>query len=227
MPDADALPFAIACEPPFLIARLPGVCETLGWTMTHPGFSRASTVAWLEVRNADLTPDLDPHALLRDKLDAKGLGDAVGFMTSRHIEKHHVAQWRADDVVAACLATVGLSNGESVGVRRRAGAHVGTINTLVHVSRPLTPGGFIEAITIIAEARTAALLDTSDLRPGPRMTGTGTDCIVLAAPVGDKREAWAGLHTAVGEAIGGAVYRAIREGAEVWSAEMAHTLAPA
>jgi adenosylcobinamide amidohydrolase len=46
--------------------------------------------------------------------------------------------------------------------------------------------------------------------PTGRATGTGTDCIVVAAPTGT--EPFAGLHTEVGEAIGAAVYTAVAGG---------------
>jgi len=211
----------IVCEQPWLIVHLPAPCMTLGWSLARPGFAETSTIAWLEVRNADLTPDVDPLALLRAKLAARGLDDAVAFMTARDVRRHHVARRRVDEVSAECVATVGLANGESVGSRRVFEALPSTINTLVHVSQSMTQAAFIEALSIVAQARTAAILDTAHLRAGPRITGTGTDCIVVAAPLGPDPLACAGLHTAVGEAIGGAVYDAVRAGAEEWSAEQA------
>lgn len=217
---ASTGPLTIECDPPFLVVRLPARCMTLGWSLARPGFAEASTIAWLEVRNADLTPDVDPLALLRRKLETRGIGDAVAFMTSRDIRRHHVAQRSVEGVVARCIATVGLANGEAVGARRLVDAFPGTINALVHISRPLSQGAFVEAVSIAAQARTAAILDTTHLRDGPRITGTGTDCIVVAAPLGRDEEHCAGLHTAIGEAIGGAVYDAVRAGAECWSADM-------
>mgnify|MGYP000981835674 CR=1 FL=1 len=216
---ASAGPLTIECEPPFLIVRLPTTCLTLGWSLSRPGFAETSTVAWLEVRNADLTPDVDPLALLHRKLGERRLESAVAFMTSRDIRRHHLARAEVDGLAASCLATVGLANGEAVGMRRKVAAFPGTINTLVHVSCPLSAAAYVETISIVAQARTAAILDTSHLREGPRITGTGTDCIVVAAPIGSDPLACAGLHTAVGEAIGGAVYDAVRAGAEEWSAE--------
>lgn len=209
----------IECQKPWLIARLPTRCMTLGWSLAKPGFVETSVVAWLEVRNADLTTDVDPLALLRRKLAEGGLEDSVAFMTARDVRRHHLARRRVEDVEAFCLATVGLANGEAVGSRRVFEGLPSTINTLVHVSRPLTDAAFIEALSIVAQARTAAVLETAHLRTGPRITGTGTDCIVVAAPLGDGPLDCAGLHTAVGEAIGGATYDAVREGSEAWSAE--------
>ena len=56
------------------------------------------------------------------------------------------------------------------------------------------------------------------------VTGTGTDCIVVACPCDGTPVAWAGLHTALGEAIGAAVYEAVRAGAEQWQREFAGRL---
>jgi adenosylcobinamide amidohydrolase len=219
------LPFTLACEPPFLIVEFDTIQNTLGWSVARPGFAPTRRIAWLEVRNQDLARDVDPLALLRENLHARGFDEAVAFMTSRDIRRFHVAQSRAGDATATCVATVGLSNGEQVGKRRRRAAEaVGTINTFVHVSKPLTVGAFVESISIAAEARTAAILATADLRTDRSITGTGTDCIVIAAPEGGNPERYAGLHTELGEAIGAAAYAAVEEGAKTWSRDVAAEL---
>jgi adenosylcobinamide amidohydrolase len=214
-----APPFVIQCTPPILIARLPSLHRTLGWSLLHPGFAMTRDVVWVEVRNRDLGPGADPAVLLQRKLVEAGLPDALAFMTSRDVTRWRFSEARVEDIEAACLTTVGLSNRERVGSRRSAQAAAGTINTLVRVSRSLADGALVEAISIVAEARTAAILETRQREDGSAITGTGTDCIVVAAPCEGEPARWAGLHTAVGEAIGAAVYRATREGAEEWDAE--------
>ena len=72
----------VECDQPYLIVRLPTECRTLGWSLSRPGFVNTSIVAWLEVRNADLTPDVDPLKLLEVRMARRGLHDAVAFMTS-------------------------------------------------------------------------------------------------------------------------------------------------
>jgi adenosylcobinamide amidohydrolase len=211
--------FVVSCAPPFLTARFSGPRRTLSWSLTHPGFASAREVVWLEVRNADLAGGVDPVALLRSGLAEIGLPEALGFMTSRDIRNYHLRRRVADDVTGDCLTTVGLSNGERVGARRRARLHFGTINTLVHVSHRLTDGALVEAVAIAAQARTAAILEAKPRCVEPGITGTGTDCIVVCCPETGEAEPWSGLHTAVGEAIGGAVYEATREGVEVWDRE--------
>lgn len=213
-------PFELNCAPPLLVIRFEAPQKILGWSLTKPGFAATREIVWFEVRDGDLPLHIDPVAFLKQKLSASGFDDAAAFMTSRDIRRHHVAQSRVGAVIATCVATVGLSNGERVGARRRPGpATIGTINMLVHVSRPLSADAFVEAISIATQARTAAILETSELREGPPVTGTGTDCIIVAAPHGDAQEHCAGLHTDLGQAIGAAAYNAIYEGAVTWSAD--------
>lgn len=223
MSDAAFTAFAVDCAPPFLTARFAEPQRTLGWSLLHPGLAIVTDVVWVEVRNNDLGPSVDPHAFLKTRLARSGLPNALAFMTSRDIRRHHFCRRRAGAVEAACLTTIGLSNGERVGFRRAHGLHAGTINTLVHVSVPLTDGAMVEAISIVAQARTAAILESRDVERGTAITGTGTDCIVVASPCRGGPVAWAGLHTDVGEAIGGAAYDATRAGAEQWDRELEHS----
>lgn len=211
--------FRFECAPPFLVARFPEPQRTLGWTLLQPGFVEVCEVVWVEVKDADLTPDVDPCAFLRGRLAGRGFGDALAFMTSRDIRRHHFHRVSVAGITAACLTTVGLSNAVRIGTCRPVRAKAGTINTLVHVSSPLTDGAFIEALSIATEARTTAIIETRLPGSGPPATGTGTDCIVVAAPVSGDVLSAAGLHTALGEAVGAAVYGATRAGAEEWNAE--------
>lgn len=220
--------FTVTSRPPFLTVGFAAPQRTLGWSLLHPGFAEVSDVVWVEVRNADLGLATDAHAFLQRRLAEAGRPGALGLMTSRDIRKFQLVQRTVDGVTASCLATVGLSNAERIGHRRGARPHFGTINTLVHVDTPLADAALIEAVSIVAEARTAAVLEARPIAAGAGVTGTGTDCIVVAcpcaAPGGLPPAAWAGLHTAIGEAIGGAVYDAVRAGAEDWQREFAGKL---
>ena len=224
------MPFTLDCAPPFLTLRFAEPQRTLGWSLLHPGFAVARDVVWVEVRNRDLGPSVDPLAFLAARRAEAGLPDALAFMTSRDISRHHRAERTVEGIVATCVTTVGLANAERVGARKLRAPHAGTINTLVHVSVPLTDGALVEALSIVAEARTAAIVDWGRADPGAAVTGTGTDCIVVASPQSGPpqsgpQQAYAGLHTAVGEAIGGAVYEATLEGAGQWQQDFAAFIA--
>ncbi len=212
----QSLPFELSQRPRILLATFREPQQMLSWSLTKPGFQVASQVAWIEIRNADLPADQDAEEIIASRIAAAKLRDAVTLITSRDISRHHVAQVSVEDTVATCVSTVGLANGERVGQRfAPPTTPLGTINTLVHASEPLSSAALVEAITIVAQARTTAILDSRISRSGVPITGTGTDCIVVSAPIGGSMR-FTGLHTAIGEAIGAAVYRAMRDGIATW-----------
>ncbi len=211
------LPFKIECHRPFLIATFPQPNSMLSWAIIRPGYQTASRVVWMEVQNKDLPEHLDATQLIETRLEAADLSNAVGLITSRDICQHHIAQTTIEDVVATCLTTIGLSNGERVGMRSTTPVPLpGTINTLVHVSLPLTQSALLETMSVITQARTTAIIDSGVRRDGVAITGTGTDCVVVAAPIGETSHRYAGLHTAIGEAVGNCTYRAIADGIQTW-----------
>ncbi|MHB0953195.1 MAG: adenosylcobinamide amidohydrolase [Allorhizobium sp.] len=211
----------ILCVDMTLAVRFAAEQAVLSWSLTRPGFVRADTIAWLEVSETDLPIGVDPAALLSDRLTAAGYGDAVQLMTSRDVKKHHQAVRQSGEATAFCLATVGLANAGRVGADTPHSGRVGTINLVAHVDQPLDKAGLIEALSIATEARTAAVIDLGWTRDGLVVTGTGTDCLAVACPVANRRQTYAGLHTDVGRAIGGAVYDAVLAGGREWVDEKA------
>jgi adenosylcobinamide amidohydrolase len=208
--------FDIECRTPWLLARFTNRQRMLSWSLNRPGMVEADTVAWLEVRDADLPLGVDPLEMLERRLGEQGLDAAVGLMTAREIALHHPATAIGEDVRVDALVTLGLTNGALLDETGRltdytAVAPVGTINMLVAVSHPLSEAAMLEAMSVATMARTAALL--SD---GGRIVGTGTDCIVVACPEGVGGETFAGLHTVVGTRITEAVFQAVREARRTW-----------
>lgn len=205
---------SIVCQPPLLVARFAAPQRFLSWSLNRPGYQIADTVVWLEVRNADLPLGRDAKELLVSKISDAGM-DAIGLLTSHPVSQHHVRNSEIEGVRATCLATVGVSNAERVGSRRQlADSIYGTINILAHVSEPLSDAALVEAVSVIAQARTAAMLDAALLVDSGFATGTGTDCIVVGSPVSERQAQFSGLHTAIGEALGAAVYDAVHAGTE-------------
>jgi adenosylcobinamide amidohydrolase len=211
--------FSIHCAPPFLIAAFPLPQNVLSWSLTKPGFVAAAKVAWLQVNDADLPLDVDPAAMLTARMEENGCGDAVPMMTSRDVSRYEVKTAGSGSVTASCLATVGLSNAARIGSDPDDHAGAGTINLLAHVDRRLSVAGMLEALTIATEARTAAVMELGLDRGDGIVTGTGTDCIAIAAPLGEPEENFAGLHTHIGAAIGRCVYEAVAAGGGAWMAE--------
>lgn len=189
--------------------------RVLSWAINRPGLVHARRILWREVRNADLPRDLDVYDWLGGVLAERQALDAVCFLTSRDVTAVTQAQARVGAVTAQAVATVGLSNAERVGTRfPRDPSAWGTINVAVRLSTGLTDTGLLEAVSIATQARTAAVMDIGLELPTGRATGTGTDCIAVAAPEG--ADAYAGLHTETGHALGKAVYDAVLQGARDW-----------
>lgn len=231
--------FTITAGERILLARFSAPQAMVSWSLTRPGFTTATRVAWVQVNDADLPPDVDPIALVNTRLAAHDLagpdlaghdlGDAVALMTSRDVRKHHVARARSGAATARCLATVGLANACSLKAAPEPAASqtaapgntacLGTINLLAHVDRPLSQAGLLEALSIASSARTAAVLACGRRVEGAPAIATGTDCIVVACPIERDPQPFAGLHTDAGRALARATHDAVLAGAVQWMDE--------
>lgn len=200
---------------PWLEADLGRLRRVLSFAPYRPGFVTARRILWREVRDADLTADLDVDYWLAAEIAAGDWQDCVAMLTSRQLS----CVTGAASGSVTCAATVGLGNAERVGHRQARGAGYGTINLAVLIDEGLSDAAMIEALSIVAEARTAAVIDAGLVLPEGPATGTGTDCIALAADPGEMRHV--GLHTQQGEWLGRAVYDAVRQGARDWLREQA------
>ena len=210
---------------PFLIADLGTPHRVVSFAPWRPGFQMADQIVWREVRNADLTPDFDAESWYAAELAREGHAGAVGLLTSRDIGRHCLRHAEVEGLRVSCLATVGLGNAERIGTRLgRVLVDWGTINLAVKIEAALTDAALLEAFSLATEARTAAVLSVGLQTPKGLATGTGTDCIAVAVEPGAV--AYAGKHTALGEAVGQAVFEAVRFGADNWMAENAGRLPP-
>lgn len=206
-----------------LRVRLGAPHEVLSSAIVNGGRRSAAEVVWLEVRDEELRPPADATRLARDRLAALGAPGAVGLLTSRAVARHVVVERAAGGVAARCVATVGLGNALRAGDPPGPAARVGTINLLCQLSAPLSEEALVEAVAVAAQARTLAVLEAgvASRRSGLPATGTGTDCLVIAAPAGRDPHPYAGLHTALGHVLGAAVHAAVARGAAEWLAEQA------
>ncbi|MEM6671569.1 MAG: adenosylcobinamide amidohydrolase [Planctomycetota bacterium] len=207
---------------------LPGEHRTLSWATHGGGFTTARRVSWRQVTDADLPPEVDPRRFIEADLRRRTVQSDVVLLTSRRISARERIDVDVGDVRATALATVGLSNAVRTGYVDRDSAPSirnpqsswGTINVLCCVDRSLSDAAMIEAVSIAAEARTLAILERGLAVDGGDATGTGTDCIVVAAPMdpllGDP---YAGKHTTIGTAIGASVHAAVSRGADRWLEE--------
>jgi adenosylcobinamide amidohydrolase len=203
---------------PWLVVRFHAPHAVASWAIVGGGLGTAKAVVWRQVSEGDLRPPVDAASWLRARMHREGLAGAVGLLTSRDLDAWVEAVHDEDGARVRCVATVGLGNALRAGDPPGPSARIGTINTLAQVGMPLSPNALLEALAVAAEAKTAAVLESGALsrRTGLAATGTGTDCIVVAAPITPGAVPYAGKHTAVGSAIGAAVFDAVRRGAGAW-----------
>jgi adenosylcobinamide amidohydrolase len=193
----------------------------LSWAAVNGGRVQTGTVAWYY-----LSPEEQPHAgelggYLRLKLDEAHLHGAIGMLTTRKRYGHTEASAEWNQIRAWTLATVGLRNAVRVGDEPSAGPAAATVNLLCQVSLPLTDTAMLEAVSIAAEARTAAILEATvpSVLSGKAATGTPSDCIVIACPPNGLEDPRAGKGTDVGHVIGRTVYDAVTRGVREWNIE--------
>jgi len=205
----------VTLDRPWLRAHLSRPMRVLSWAPYGAGWRETGLVLWREVRDRDLGPEVDALRWLAARLPEPS---AVAMMTSCDIGEWQEERVAVEEVTAHCVVTLGLTNAESAGARLgRMAFGYGTINVLVATDAPLSRTGQLEAMSIAVQARTAALLEHDIPLPTGSVTGTGTDCLAVACPPGG-RQRHAGLHTAVGEALGAAVRVAVSRAAGQWLA---------
>ena len=204
-----------------LIVRFDSIFRTLGWAPLRGGFASASAVANYQVKENEREATEAPRKHLRNILRELALNpnETVAMMTGANVRRAAYASARRGPLIAGAWCTAGCSNALRVGDRATFNElHIGTINLIVAVNQSLEDAAMVEAIQIATEARVIAVQEAQVIstRSGQPATGTGTDCIVIAAPAGKVAHRYCGKHTLVGELIGraamGAVTRALAKG---------------
>lgn len=206
----------------WLVVRFPGPRRALSWAIVGGGFRTVSAVVWHQVDDDELSLGVDARTLLLRRLEDRQLLGVVALLTSAPLACAVRRTRRAGSLTVDCLATVGLGNALRVGDPVAPTAHlVGTINSCVWISQPLTDEGFVEAQALCAEARTLAVLGAAipSVQSALPATGTGTDCQVVVAPPAEQSEGgatFAGKHTVLGQLIGSVVADAVKDGITRW-----------
>jgi adenosylcobinamide amidohydrolase len=193
-----------------LIVRFDTPFRTLGWAPMGGGFSCVRVVANHQVSEDDRGATEAPLPYLRRTIrhlaiDPRGV---VAMMTGANVGRAVYAYAGRGSLVAGVWCTAGCTNALRVGDRATFGsAAPGTINLIVALNEPFEDGALAEAVQITTEARVLAVQGAKVLskRSGKPATGTGTDCLVVAAPVGRAAHRYCGKHTVAGEVIGRAV----------------------
>lgn len=209
----------IRCFSRWTTVQFPAPYCCTSWAVVNGGEVVTDRVAWLFLESNEIEGYLDPRAWFRERLVAEGLEHAVGLLTSRRLHQYVESGAGSDCHV---VATIGLSNALTAGDPPTGPATGGTINVLCALAEPLSVEATLEALALVAEARTAAVLEARvpSTVSGRDASGTGTDCIVIAHPPRDGScAAYCGKHTLLGHRIGQHVRDAVGRGTEEWLTE--------
>jgi adenosylcobinamide amidohydrolase len=139
----------------------------------------------------------------------------VAMMTGVSIRHAAAARLSRHGLTVSVWCTAGCSNALRVGdpstVELGTGEPplLGTINIIVLINQALSASAMVEAVQIATEGRVTAvgLAAIKSVRSHEIATGTGTDCIVVAAPDHLAKHVHCGKHIRLGELIGRAVIR--------------------
>lgn len=199
-----------------LIVTFPEPYRVLSWAPLNGGFCQARSILNHQVRT-DEYPAEESAAFLVGLARQLAIAEpVVGLMTGVLMERLVRRALHRQDFALECFATVGVSNALAVGDPATYDEKPGTINVIVAVNQPLTDAALVEAVAIVTEAKTRALSEArvKSTVSDALATGTGTDCVALACPVGAPVFRYCGKHTGLGELVGRAVYEAVTEGLE-------------
>lgn len=216
------------------IVRLESPHACLSWAPWNGGMkTNISIVVNRTLGSHDEYPD-KPQGLsewVRQDLMRLGLEPrtCVGLLTAVPQKALRAANQRdaATGLTVDVLCTLGLGNALAPGDRTLYNEELGsmrhepgTINIILMLNRCLTECAFHELMSIVTQAKCAALLEhgRKSRISGNICLGTGTDCIAILAPQhGRTRLKYAGLHTKLAEVTAKAVIDSVN------SALAAHT----
>ncbi|TGL75812.1 adenosylcobinamide amidohydrolase [Leptospira yasudae] len=196
--------------------------NVLSWAVIGGGWTQTDRIVWHRVRNEDLSPEIEPSDYFRGQLSQREKsGNVVGFLTSASLENYSEVSLQRETLQIKSMVTAGLGNAVRIGDPPFVSPSYGTINILVQCSAPMDLSASLEAISLIAEARTLAVLEADVKSKVSRdfSTGTGTDCIAFASPLLGDPIRYTGKHTLSGHLIGKAVYESVQQGIEKWKEE--------
>jgi adenosylcobinamide amidohydrolase len=215
--NASTLPWQWHLKASTLVIELPARYRVLGWAPMGGGLSRAQVILNHQIGLNDRDAAELPQARLSTVACALGFRpkNTVGMMTGANVAAGGFVTMRRRGLAVSGWCSAGCSNALRVGDRATAFPHQpGTINIAVAINQPVTAAALAEALQLAVEARVLAVQQAhlTSVRSGLPATGTGTDCIVIAAPdisvdQPDGVIMYCGKHTVLGELIGRAVLK--------------------
>lgn len=237
----------ISLSSPWLWVDLGSPHDYVGWPVVGATRGRAQTIGWLQVKNRDLPPDTLPSTVFRRRAHDGNLHPDLGLMTAAEVDGYAISRLggtfalvtaglgNGESIAEICrrlrpeeggkgieTSTTRIPTARVVKEDLRAGSvPMGTVNILVRCAHSLSSSALIEAVSIATEARTMAIASlglTVGGDPALSISGTGTDCLIIAAPqtAVDPARRYCGLHTALGQTVAAVTYQATLWACQTW-----------
>lgn len=196
-----------------------GAHRVLSSSILNGGFAEARHLLNLKVPRFFEGAE-HPAASLQSCAERLGAeGPVVGMMTAASMDSMRCYREQEQGIELVAVVTCGLDNARRVGDTAEYRAMVsepydiGTINIMVLCSAGLTAAAMVEAVQMITEAKTAALMAASISSPvsGELATGTGTDAVAVVSGHGDEVVQYCGKHVLFGELLGRITFNAVAD----------------
>jgi adenosylcobinamide amidohydrolase len=190
-----------------LVWRLPGIARCASTAAIGGGVNDCAWVVNAQVAKGYRRHDLEAHGA--EIAAAVGLaGRGIVMLTAVDVRSHHVAECDGAHVTA----TVGVHDptwaaDPDRGPARSTTSAPGTINVVVSLPQQIAPGGLLNLIGTVTEAKCQALADLAV--PG---TGTPSDATTVICPTDGRAEPFGGPRSLWGSRVAGATYDAIVAG---------------
>lgn len=184
--------------------------QVMSSAVLNGGIVQASHLVNLQVPKHGASLEAPEITLAKYCADAGWSGTIVGMMTAASMDSFRVARETVQGIDVVVLVTSGLSNPRRVGDRAEhremttQSKDIGTINIIAMTSAILTEPALVEALTIVTEAKSAALQEAGIRSPVSQKiaTGTGTDSIAVVNGHGPETVRYCGKHVLFGEILG-------------------------
>lgn len=191
--------------------------QVMSSAIFNGGIVQASHLVNLRVPKRGAFLEAPEITLAKYCADAGWSGTVVGMMTAASMDSFRMAKETVQGIDIVVLVTSGLSNPRRVGDRAEhrkmttPSKEIGTINIIAMTSTNLTEPAMVEALTVVTEAKSAALQETGIRSPVSNKiaTGTGTDSIAVVCGHGPEKVRYCGKHVLFGEILGRLVNDAV------------------
>jgi len=197
-----------------VVIRFQKPLKVLSSAVLNGGFHRALAIINYHVPKS--FSHLNPERFLEKAVARLGFdaGDVVGLMTAVETRNAAAATNHSEGLKVTAVASAGLSNPATAGDSTPSKpSYLGTINLILIIDGSLTDSCMVSVVKTATEAKTVVLrtLGVRSLFSEDVASGTTSDSIAVTCTGRGKRINYAGSASKLGELVGKATVKALKE----------------